>query len=1789
MPSDINPSSEATQNTAPRQGAKFPIVGVGASAGGLEALSQLLRAIPDNTGMGFVIVQHLAPSHVSNLAEILSRATEMPVCQVRDEPTVEANHVYVIPPGRDMIIEGGKLQLLPQVREARHRGIDQFFRSLAEDSGHQAIGVVLSGSATDGTLGLEIIKAEGGVTFAQDESAEYDSMPKSAAATGSVDFVLPPEGIAHEIARLARHPYVATEIREGVVHEPGHGRIAGILHRALGVDFTHYKANTMQRRIQRRMLVHKIETLAEYEEHLLATPGEIEALYQDVLINVTSFFRNPEAFEVLAKKIFPKVIAERSNHEPVRIWTLGCSTGEEAYSLAMLFAECAESTKRSVQLQMFASDLNASGIEKARAGRYPKSIALDVSPERLRKFFTEEEGFYRVSKSIRERVVFSRHNVLADPPFSKVDFVSCRNLLIYLEPVLQQQVLPLLHYALKPGGHLWLGSSESLGTSRALFDVEDARQKIFTRRPGPTSPDARFRPSHGASGFAPAAAGPREKPPAMLHRDAERVLLAKYVPPCVVINAVMEVVQFRGDTGEFLAPASGMASHDLLKMLREGLLVPVRSAIARAQSDGQAVREEGAWVKSSGGHRAVAIEVIPLKAAQDREAGFIVIFDEHDVPTHGSLQPPALPKSRDLRNADSDQANEIARLTRELVTTREYLQSVIEQQDFANEELQTANEEAQSTNEEMQSINEELETSKEEIQSSNEELATVNDELNSRNLELNGLNNDLNNVLASTQLSIVIVSRELRIRRFTPMAEKTLNLAKGDIGRPLSDIKLSLAIPDLEPLLSEVIDTVGPREREIQDANGHWFSLRARPYLTHDNKIDGAVVTLVDVDTLHRARDYAENIIANVRIPLVMLDGSLRVKSANLAFYDHFGVEPDKTEGRYIYNLGNGQWNIPALRMLLEDMLVQEQVVENYEVKHTFEDIGPRIIMVNASRLRQVVEDEALIIMSLEDITDRVAAATALRESEQRLHAITDHIPQLAWLANADRRMVWFNQVWLSYTGTTLEDNVGDGWMRALHPDDLEAVKEKFERHLTEGQDCEDTFPLRNHGGEYRWFLSRMKVIRDDAGKVVRYFGSNTDIHELRQAELLQSASKEALEKSARGTLLLEVLEFLTVTSEVQSPAGTRTAIHLLDDKGETFTRTITTSLPPAYADKVNGMAVSSHGGPCCAAVTRREREVVPEIANCDEYPLLAEFARSQGMQSAWSTPIVASTGRVLGTFVCFYTEPCEPGVREKLLSEMVSSTASLLIERREAEEAIRKSEEFKRSIIDSSPDCIKVLDLDGNLLSIEAGQELLGIPDITPFVGKSWIEFWSSAEDLMAARETVAAAAAGNEASFVGFFRTLHGLDKWWDVAISPILDARGQPTRLLAVSRDVTVRRELEQAIISRAEELARADRSKDEFLAMLAHELRNPLAPIRNATELLNCGNISVEERIQAQHVITRQIENMSRMLDDLLDVSRITEGKIGLRKKPLALEAILAAAAATVRASCDAQDQQLVLTLPQEPVYVDADATRIEQVFVNLLSNACKYSGNGSHITVKAELVVKNSALAKALSPSGKIGSDTHEVEISVIDDGIGISSDLLPHIFDLFVQASHTLDRAHGGLGIGLTLVKRLVSMHGGSITAHSDGPDKGATFVVRLPIVDEGPSTQPAPAPVAREASRRILVVDDNVDAAKSLALLQRRRGHVTKTAFTGPDAITAATEFLPDVVLLDIGLPGMDGFQVARKLRTLPDLKDVFLIALSGYGSSEDIAEAKRAGFDEYLVKPANLSVLRDLLQKRN
>ena len=960
--------------------ASFPIVGIGASAGGLEAFTQLLGALPLDTGFAFVLVQHLAPQHESMLTALLSHTTKLPIHEARDAMRIERNHIYVIPPNTNLAVLHGRLSLMPRT-EARgqHLPVDFFFRSLAADLKSRAIGVILSGTASDGTEGLRAIKAEGGLTFSQDEkSAKYDGMPRSAIAAGVVDFVLPPESIARELARLGRHPYVALPpaAKPEEVLAEGDGELSKVfilLRAATGVDFSFYKPTTIKRRLARRMALQKVESLAHYVRFLRQTPQEVDALYQDLLINVTSFFREPEAFEVLKKKIFPRLLKDRSAHTPIRVWVPGCSTGEEAYSLAIALLEFLGPKGADVPVQIFATDISDAAIDKARAGIYPAGIAADLSAARLRRFFVKHDGGFQISKTVRDVCVFARQDVTRDPPFSRLDLISCRNLLIYLGPVLQKRVIPMFHYALQPGGLLLLGGSETIGGFADLFALADSRHKLYARKPATHRTELAL-PHHGRTETAAGPGHPAPPVPAPAfdyEKEADRIVLGKYTPPGVVVNGDFDILQFRGHTGPYLEPASGAASLNLLKMARDGLLLELRAALDDAQRCHASVRRPGVQVRSSGGFREVTLEVIPLRPGPAGGADcYLVLFADAAPRAAGQPEPPA----KAPRAAPAASEKLIAQLRQELTATKEYLQSVIADHERTNEELQSANEEILSSNEELQSTNEELETAKEELQSTNEELQTVNDEMHTRNGELGQVNNDLVNLLHSVQIPIVILGGDLCIRRFTPLAERVLNLLPTDVGRPLSDLRPKIIVPEFERLIAEVMDTLVPREVEVQDRDGHWHSLRIRPYKTLENKIDGVILALVDIDTVRsalsqarEAREFAEAVIETVRHPLLVLDGELRVKTANRAFCEMFRLRPEETENRFIYHLGKAQWDIAKLRELLENILPKNSRFENFEMDAEFPGAGRKRLVLNARRIADEGLKTKAILLAMEE------------------------------------------------------------------------------------------------------------------------------------------------------------------------------------------------------------------------------------------------------------------------------------------------------------------------------------------------------------------------------------------------------------------------------------------------------------------------------------------------------------------------------------------------------------------------------------------------------------------------------------------------------------------------------------------------------------------------------------------------------------------------------------------------------------------------------------------------------
>jgi two-component system CheB/CheR fusion protein len=1639
----------------------FPIVGIGASAGGLEAFTELLKHLPTDTGMGFVLVQHLDPQHESALTQLLGRVTSMPVCEVTDNLRVEANHVYVIPPNTSLALKQGMLKLHSRAPgRTPPRSIDFFLESLARDQRERAIGVILSGTATDGTIGLEAIKAEGGIAFAQDESARYDSMPRNAIAAGCVDFVFSPENIAKELARIAKHPYLTArkagkkknaKAISGVPDETAglpagddehnaYKKILLLLRNHSGADFSLYKSATIQRRIARRMVLGKIETLEDYARSLRGNAKELEALYSDCLINVTGFFRNPEAFEVLKRKIFPGLLQQR-NVDTFRVWVLGCSTGQEAYSIAMIFMEEAEKFPRLRKLQIFATDLNDALLDRARNGLYARNVVQDVSPERLRRFFVEEEGGYRVAKQLREMVVFARQNLISDPPFSRIDLISCRNLLIYLEPALQKQALPTFHYALKPEGFLFLGASESISGFTDLFEPADKKHKIYSRKSAPTPAfhlkmdrrpveasrgPSRLKSRGGA--FLGAPESFRAEFNAQL--EADRVTVNQFAPPGVLINDELQILQFRGPTSVYLQPPAGKASFDVLKMTREGLMLPLRAAINKARKENKISRRENVRFDHAGKITAVNIEVVPLKNLKER--CFLVLFENGEKAGAAAASVPVQGRStgalNSLRSAGKrEESRRVAELERGLAETRDYLQAVQEQHEASNEELQASNEEVTSANEELQSLNEELETSKEELESANEELTTVNEEMYSRNAELSRLNADLNNLQTSTRLSVILVGRELTIRRFSPAAEKQFDLLAAHVGQPLGKFRHNLvpagrdpkaaSVLDLEAFARQVIDTMREREREVRDKDGRWFCLRGHPYMTLDNKIDGAVIVFIDISALKRteraiksARDYAEATIRTARDPFLVLRADLRVNSANEAFFKTFKVTWDQTEGCLIYELGNHQWDIPKLRTMLEEILPRNSFFDDFEVTHDFQHIGKRTMLLNARRLNLEDGLQPLILLSIEDVSERLEARAALRESEERYRTLFDLNPVAVYTIDTAGVIQNFNH------------HAAQMWGRQPEPGDTD-----------------------------QRFCGSFKMFRPD--------GSFMPHDKCPMAEVVSGKIAAAHDEEVH----------------IERPDGSRIAV----------------------------------------------------VVNI--------------------RPLKNDRGEVIGAVNCFYD----------------------ITGRKRAEEARARL----AALVEFSEDAIISKDLNGVITSWNRGAERLFGYTEAEAAGRpeTMLIPPDHADDGPAILERICLGEAVQH--FETVRRCKDGSLRDISLTVSPIRNSHGEIISASIIARDVTHRKRSEKQL---SEILAReqaANSAKDDFLAALSHELRTPLNPV-----LLLASDSAADPELPPQvranfDTIRKNVELEARLIDDLLDLTRITHGKLLLTRSELDAHEVLNNAVSTVLNEIEQKQITVKLDLRADSREIFGDAVRLQQVFWNVLKNAVKFTTEGGHITIESQAL-----------PGGKI-------LINITDTGMGMSADEIERIFGAFSQGAHR----YGGLGLGLAISRALIELHSGSIRASSPGKGKGATFSVELPLItpsEKKKTSSSTPASVSMPAATvgkksgerlHILLVEDHEPTRLALTQLLVQRQYQVSSAASFAQAhclIEKNKDF--ELLISDIGLPDGNGYDLMSEFQNKFGAKG---IALTGYGTEQDIAHSQSSGFTAHLTKPVHIESLESAL----
>lgn len=887
-----SPASTVATRATSNASSEFPIVGIGTSAGGLEALQEFFQNVPPASGLAFVVVQHLDPTHKGLLVELLQRVTAMPVAQARERMRVEPDHVYVIPPSRDLHIRNGVLHLVePQALRGLRLPIDAFLRSLADDRPNMAIGVVLSGMGSDGTLGLGAIKENAGAAFVQaPESAKFDSMPRSAIDAGLADIVAPAGDLPGKIIDYLQH-VPNLEFQPAAVAKAadvsGLGKVLLLVRAQTGHDFGLYKKSTMYRRIERRMGLHQIPRIADYARYLGQNPAEIDLLFKELLIGVTSFFRDPAAWEQLKNEVVPGLLAANPDGGTLRAWTAACSTGEEAYSLAIVFQEVLAQARppRRYSLQIFATDLNGEAIAKARTGLYLPNIATDVSEERRRRFFVEERGGYRVGKEIRDMVIFAPQNLILDPPFTRLDLITCRNLLIYFEPELQKKVLTMFHYSLRPGGILMLGSAETTGQATQLFSQLSGRERFYRRMDFVSGREvtdfpAAFSTTTTKAG-AVAAQAPGPLPGLNLKALTDAALLLRFSPPAVLTTEAGEILYVSGKTGKFLEAAAGKANLNVFAMAREGLAVTLSEAFARALRLREIVTIPDVKVSSDGGATNVKLTVEPLSDKSGLAGMVLVSF--YEVTTPGSSRPPP----RRKKGAATGDRTDV--LVQELQQAREDLQSTREEMQASQEELKATNEELQSTNEELQSTNEELTTSKEEMQSMNEELHTVNQELTTKLDELSQTGDDLRNLLNSTEIATLYLDGELKVRRFTSETASLIKLIPGDVGRPITDLANTLNYPGLADDAQEVLRTLVFHESEAVATGGRWFRTRIMPYRRQDNRIDGVVITFIDVSAGKRVESELLETVASLRRRVADLTARLSSAAAAPAGPDGAG------------------------------------------------------------------------------------------------------------------------------------------------------------------------------------------------------------------------------------------------------------------------------------------------------------------------------------------------------------------------------------------------------------------------------------------------------------------------------------------------------------------------------------------------------------------------------------------------------------------------------------------------------------------------------------------------------------------------------------------------------------------------------------------------------------------------------------------------------------------------------------------------------------------------------------
>ncbi|UII32252.1 ATP-binding protein [Fulvivirga ulvae] len=1499
-------------------------VGIGASAGGLKVLKELVSTFPPETPMAFIIVQHLDPTHESVLTELLSKESTLSVHDAQNGQEIEAGHIYVIPPNTYLEVNDEKIKLIdPKHPHGFRKAVDHLFRSLANDCKNECAGVLLSGAGSDGTAGLRIIKAAGGLSLVQDpNTAEHPSMPQSAIEAHVVDKIVSIKEIYKILDSYVNH--VLSFEGQGKERKPFIGidnleEITAILKEYAEFDLRQYKPATIQRRIARRMSLTETIRYSEYLQKLRSDEKEREQLTKDLLINITDFFRDPEAYEILEETVLPEIINKVSSEKDIRVWVPGCASGEEAYSIAILLLEVLDKLKKKNVVKIFATDIDEDAIKTARKGIYPASVAGEVPKKILDKYFVRYKNYYKIKGQVRDLISFATQNVATHPPFSHIHLVSCRNLLIYLKKEVQERVLDSFYFSLEGDSYLFLGSSESFGNRSHFFKPVSKKWRIYKKIPG-LEEKRSYQTFHTGKRIKNNTDRPetfkvgKDRIAITRSERIRKSILKAVVPPMIVVNRDNHVLYYHGELKPYLIVPTGEPRHDITQLVLPELRSRLRSGLYKVKKSSEKLIfhcDISSESKQPHHKRTICLELIPLYDEHLMDETVGIVFKELDEADYEHIE--------GVTSADETHVSQNLEL--ELAETREELQNTIEELETTTEELKASHEEALSTNEELQSANEELEASSEELRSLNEELSTVNSQLKEKIQQLQNANNDVENFFASTDLPTIFLNPVLEIQRYTPAAEQLLKMGPKDIGRPIYSLGRDLVDDDLAEECKRVLHNFQPIKKEKCSYDGRWYIRQITPYRTEERKIEGVVLVFQDVTEIknlsHRAEGRERQQAVVAKLGMLALNGTdpkelmhqavrqvahvlnadyckvlkYQPEQQNLLMVAGIGWQeglvgkatvPDDRDSQAGYTL---MANEPVIvkklseekRFTGPDLLINHRVVSGMSCVINHSDPPFGVLGVHSTKHEKYTIDDANFLVSVANMLSTAVRTKEHQEnlynSEEQFRTMANAIPQLAWMTDETGYIFWYNQRWYDYTGTSLDAMKGWGWQKVHHPDHVDRVTEKFEKHLELKEEWEDIFPLRSASGDYRWFLSRAMPITNQEGTVIRWFGTNTDITEQRE---LEASLKDA--------------------------------------------------------------------------VTRLEE------------------------------------------------------------------------------------------------------------------------------------------------------------------------------------------------------------------------TDKRKNEFLAILGHELRNPLAVLKGSAEIVETGIAKSEDVIDT---MSRSINTMTKLLDDLLDLSRVSRNKIRLQLELVNVSEILSSRLLTIHRQCDIKNQKLDLDIEND-LYINADPARLEQIFLNLLSNACKYTPEGGQIKVKAWKKDKY-------------------VCIQVTDNGFGIQPDQLNSIFEPFYQITPE-GTAASGLGIGLALVKNLVELHGGTISVDSGGLGKGTTFEICFHVANgsiqlnrskEDKTQAEIPQDIV------IVLVDDNPDILSTFSkLLEKHKCKVYSTD-NGKDAVKLIQDKEPTVAFVDIGLPDMSGYEVARALRK-SGYKNC-LIAASGYSHKEAQEKAIEAGFNQHLSKPYSSKEIGHILIENN